>query len=165
MYSLDNQNSLIVEDMAQVMLDYASIQQDIDETKMNAAALIAQKLDIGKVIGKPNLLRCVDPQTASDTELRELVIHALCFYTYSRLLRMFAGTFTDSGYVISSEATDKNVAKSVALEYSAIAEVYLTEVLDFLKIENEGIEDELVRPEKLTSSIRVFGGVENRASN
>ena len=165
MYSLENQNSLIVSDMGQVMTDYASIQQDIDETKLNAAALVAQKLDILKVIGKVNLLRCVDPQTDSDTELRELVIHALCFYTYSRLLRMFAGTFTDSGYVISGEATDKNVAKSVALEYSAIAEVYLSEVLDFLEIENQGVKDELVRPEKLVSSIRVFGGEENRASN
>ncbi len=42
MYSLGLENKLISSDIAEMMQDYVSIQLDIDNTKIKAAALVAQ---------------------------------------------------------------------------------------------------------------------------
>ena len=168
MYSSRNENRLIVTDICSVMQDYVSIQVDIDETKVKAAALIAQDLDITRIIGRENVERCVEPDTGwPETEvgvanqaLRELVIPALCYYTYSRLLKGFQGTFTESGLSVEKDSTDTNVSKSQANEHQSIAEAYLQYAIDFLKAENPN--DVKVDVKKLTPSIRVFGGRENR---
>ena len=158
MYNSRLENELIVPDIADAMQDYTSIQLDIDPTKVKAAALAAQKIDISRVIGKENIIRCVEPQTEADDELRELIIPALCYYTYARSLKMFQGTLTDSGYMAEGEALDRNTAKSVANEMNSIAEVYLNDVIEFLA--KESPEEEEEQKSKLTPGIRVVGGKE-----
>lgn len=163
MHSSKLENSLIVIDIVDVMQDYVSIQIDIDETKVKAAALVAQNIDIKRLIGRDNLQRAVDPQTEADEELKDIIIPPLCYFTYSRCLKMFQGTFTDSGYTTETEAEDRNSAKSVANEMSSIAESYMSLVIDFLNEEDPN--SEIVKPEKIAPRIRTFGGEENRASN
>ena len=168
MYNSNNENRLIATDICQVMQDYVSLQPDIDETKVKSAALIAQDLDISRIIGRANVERCVEPNTGwpatpegeVNQELRALVIPALCFYTFSRLLRGFQGTFTDSGLTIEKDSTDTSVSKSQANEHHSIAESYLQVVIDYLKIETPNGTAVDVR--KLTPNIRVFGGQERR---
>jgi hypothetical protein len=168
MYNSTNENRLIVTDITGVMQDYVSIQVDIDETKVKSAALIAQDLDISRIIGRANVTRCIEPEGGwADTpeddanqELRDLLIPVLCFFTYSRLLKGFQGTFTDSGLAIEKDSIDTNVSKSTANEHAAIAESYLSVVLDFLKAENPNNVN--VKPKNLTPRIRSFGGKESR---
>ena len=77
MYSLGLENRLISSDIAEMMQDYVSIQLDIDNTKIKAAALVAQEMDIKRVIGDANLDRVVgldiydDSIPAADISLRE----------------------------------------------------------------------------------------------
>ena len=156
-------NQLIVSDMPTAMLDYVSLQPDIDKTKIDAAAIVAQNIDIKRIIGKDNLLRCISPTTDADKELEELITPTLCYFTYARLLKMFQGTFTDSGYIKEGEAIDINMAKSTAAQMSVIAEAYLQEVVDFLKLENPNDGD--VSEESINPRIRAFGGKESRGSN
>ena len=162
MYSVINETSLIFPDIADRMLDYCSLQPDIDETKVKAACLVAQRLDIREVIGKNNFTRCYTNETDADSQLRELLIPALCYFTYSRLLRLFPGTFTDSGYVIEKDASDKNVTKNTAHDYADTGTVFLKDVLEFLENENPTINNDEGAQKKLTKRIRVFGGVESR---
>lgn len=168
MYNPDNTKQLIVVDIAQTMIDYTSIQCDIDSTKIQTAELIAQKVDLKRLIGKANVDRCIDPVNrtgtipSSDTELRALILPALAFFTYSRLLRLFPGTFTDAGYIIDKEASDKGVTTNVSNEYSAIAETFMEDVFTFLQAETP--DDKQVNKENLTPSIRVFGGNEFRGN-
>lgn len=169
MYNPENTKKLIVVNISQVLIDYTSIQCDIDESKIQSAELIAQMIDLKRLIGAENVTRCIDPVNRTgtipieDINLRELVLPVIAYFTYSRLLRMFPGTFTDSGYVIEKEASDRNVTTAVSNEYAGIAESFMDEVFTFLKAETK--EDKKVQPDKLTPSIRVFGGQEFRASN
>lgn len=163
MYKAVNENALILVDIVDTMVDYCSIQPDIDESKIKAAAVIAQKIDIELIIGKANVQRCIDPSVQADIDFRDLVMSALCFYTYSRLLKMFPGTFTDGGYMIEKDASDKNVTRQVSNEYATVAEAYMVEVLAFLK--SESPNDKAVHKEKLVKRIRTIGGKEHRASN
>lgn len=163
MHDVNLENSLILTDIVDAMQDYTSIQIDIDETKVKAAELVAQKLDLTRIIGKANVDRCIDPQNTADEELKVLVVPALCYFTYARCLKMFQGTFTESGYTTEVEANDKNVAKSVANEMSTIAETFLQDVVEFLEEENPS--DEAVDKSKINPRIRTFGGKEFRASN
>ena len=163
MHDSNLENRLIVVGIVDAMTDYCSIQIDIDETKVKAAELVAQNIDVKRIIGKDNVARCVEPVTETDNELRDLVIPALCYYTYARCLKMFQGTFTDSGYTSEVEAETRSISKSVGTEMHGIAEVYMQDVLDFLQEEDANDSD--VNGTKLTPSIRVFGGEENRASN
>jgi hypothetical protein len=162
MYNAHLENSLISPDIVDLMQDYCSIQIDIDETKIKAAALVAQNIDLKRNIKKDNLNRCIDPQCSSDEELRSLIIPAWCYYTYSRALKMFQGTLTDGGYTVEGEAESQSAAKHVANEMYAIAEGYIQEALEFLQEENPNTD---VDGKDLTPSIRVFGGEEYRASN
>lgn len=163
MFNARLENQLIVPEIADAMQDYTSIQLDIDDTKIKAAALAAQKLDIARVIGRENIIRCVELETEADEELRELIIPALCYYTYSRSLKMFQGTLTDSGYATEAEAESRNLAKSVANEMDSVAEVFLKDVIEFLALENPEQEEE--QKQKLTPSIRVVGGREHWSNN
>ena len=163
MYNSNLENQLITPDIADILQDYVSIQLDIDNTKIKASAFTAQRVDIRRVIGKANLERCIDPQTEADEELRELVIPAWCYFTYSRALKMHQGNLTDSGYIIEPEATDKNVSKSVAVEHASIADVFMEDVIEFL--EAEGANDSQEMKDKLSPKVRSFGGRERRACN
>lgn len=169
MYNPSNTKKLIVVDIAQALIDFCSIQPDINESKIQAAELTAQTIDLKRLIGKENVLRCIDPTSLdippseADIELRDLIIPALCHYTYSRLLKMFPGTFTDAGYIIEKESSDKGVTTTVSNEYKAIAESLMDDVFEFLKKEDP--LDREVKKENLTPSIRSFGGNEFRASN
>lgn len=162
MYNSDNENKLIIVDIVDAMADYTSIQIDIDETKVKSAELVAQNIDIKRVIGKANLERCINPSTDEDKALTELVKPALCYFTYTRCLKMFQGTFTDSGYTTETQAEERDTAKAVANEYYSIADSFMQDVIDFLEAEGESAEE---MEAKLSPNVRVFGGEENRASN
>lgn len=169
MYNSNNTKKLIIVDIAQALIDYVSIQPDIDESKIQAAELGAQTMDLERLIGEENVLRCIDPTNRTgtipeaDTNLRELVIPALCYFTYSRLLLMFPGTFTDGGYIVDKEASDKNVTTSTSNQYASMGEVFMKKVFKFLDLETPN--SEVVKPENLTPGIRTFGGEEYRATN
>lgn len=168
MYSLGLENKLIETEIADIMQDYVSIQIDIDITKIKAAALVAQEIDIKKIIGAVNLNRVIqldiydDNTVQADKDLRELILAPWCYYTYARCLSMFQGTFTDSGYAIEEGAASKDDAKSVANEMKGIADSFMLAVVEFLETEDPNT---VADDEKLTSRIRTFGGEENRASN
>lgn len=162
MYNPILENQLIITGIVDAMQDYCSLQVDIDESKVKAAALIAQKVDIKRVIKEENLQRCIDPQTEVDYKLKDLVIPALCYFTYARCLKHFHGVMTDGGYVIEGEASSKDITKSIANDMIAVGEVFLQEVVDFLQAEAGPVE---VTQESMTPRIRVFGGEENRSSN
>lgn len=161
MYNSKNEIGLIFTDIQDLMMDYCSLQPDIDVTKVKAACIVAQRMDIREVIGKDNFLRLYELETEADIELRELLAPALCFFTYSRLLKLFPGTFTDAGYIIDKEASDKNVTRNTANDYADTGTVYLKDVLDFLEKENP-TKDTVASQNKLTKRIRVFGGQESR---
>lgn len=169
MYTSQLENQLIISDIVDVMTQYVSIQLDIDETRVKAACIVAQNVDIRRLIGKVNLERCqghedLDPVPEADANLKELIIPPLCYYTYSRLLLMFQGNYTDSGYTLESEETEaRNAAKSVSKEMKGIAATLMEDVLEFLEKENPN--DETVDGAKRTPRVRVFGGKECRASN
>lgn len=164
MFNVDLENSLIIVDIVDVMQDYVSIQPDIDETKVKAASIVAQKIDIKRLIGADNVARCVDPaKDSEDEKLRTLLVPAISYFTYSRLLKMFPGVFTDSGYTFDSEASDINVTRTTANQMASIAEAFMESVFDFL--EAETTDDENVVKSNLTPRIRVFGGKEHRGSN
>ena len=168
MYDISLENKLISSDITEIMQDYVSIQLDIDNTKIKAAALVAQEIDITRVITKANINRVIgldiydDSIPAADLELRELLLAPWCYYTYARCLTMFQGTFTDSGYATEAEAQSRQAAKSVGQEMKAIGDSFMIQVVEFLETEDPNTEAD---DEKLTSRIRTFGGKENRASN
>ncbi len=162
MYRAINENMLIDVDIVNLMEDYTSIQVDIDETKIKAAALAAQRHFIKPIIGKENLNRCIEPQDESDDALKELIIIPWCYYTYYNCLTMFQGTFTDSGYIVEGDAETDAIAKNQANQIKAFGDSDMQEVLEFLKEENP--EDESVS-EDLVPRIRVIGGKETRSSN
>ena len=176
MYSGLNENELILPNIVDALHDYCSIQLDIDETKCKSAQLLAQSIDIKRVIGETNLQRCIEdptgdnPMTDADKQLRALIIPPLCWYTYSRLLLLFHTTFTDSGLVSAQDdgAEARNAAKGLSNECKSVAESMMLDVIEFL--EEEADEDPTIDTEefdkgKLTPSIRVMGGREWRGSN
>lgn len=163
MYNVNLENQLILVDIVDRMGDYVSLQPDIDESKVKAASIIAQNIDVQRVIGEANVQRAISPQDAADEALKELLIPAICYFTYSRLLKMFQGVMTDGGLVVEEEATNTDISKSVSNEHAAVAEVFLQRAVDYLKEEDQN--DENVKEDLITPRIRVFGGKENRASN
>ena len=171
MYTGINENELILPNIVDALTDYCNVQQDIDATKCKSAQLIAQSIDIKRVIGEDNLQRCIeDPSgdeemSTADKQLKALIIPALCFYTYSRLLRLYHTIFTDSGLITASEdgAEDRNTAKSLSNEAKSVAEDFMLDVVEFL--EEESDDDAVQQVGKIVPRIQVFGGGENRASN
>tara|TARA_R110002020_G_scaffold264087_2_gene478848 strand:+ start:748 stop:1278 length:531 start_codon:yes stop_codon:yes gene_type:complete len=176
MYTGLNENQLILPNIVDALHDYCSIQLDIDETKCKSSQLLAQNIDIKRVIGDTNLQRCIEdptgttPMTDADKQLKALIIPCLCWYTYSRLLLLFHTTFTDSGLISASDdgAEERNAAKSLAKECKGVAESMMFDVLEFLTEEADAdptIDTTEMDAGKLTPSIRVMGGHEWRASN
>lgn len=164
MNNVNLENLLISVDIVDLLQDYVGIQLDIDSTKVKAAAMVAQKIDLKRTIGTDNVTRCREPQNEADEALRDLVIPAWCYYTYSRSLKMFNGTLTDSGYVLSEDAEKaQSAAKKTAESHYSVAEVFIIEAIDFINAESTTDED--IDEGVLTPKIRVFGGQENRASN
>jgi hypothetical protein len=168
MYNASLENRLISSDIADIMGDYVSIQMDIDNAKIKAASLVAQEIDITRVITKVNLDRVVGLDIndstipEQDLALRELILAPWCYYTYARCLTMFQGTFTDSGYAVETEALGVNAAKSVSAEMKSIGDTFMLLVTEFLEKENPNTDAD---DRKLSSRIRTFGGRENRSSN
>jgi hypothetical protein len=167
MYNASLENRLISSDIASIMGDYVSMQMDIDEAKIKAASLVAQEIDISRVITKANLDRVVNLNNnksipEADLALRELILAPWCYYTYARCLTMFQGTFTDSGYAVETEALGINAAKSVAAEMKSIGDTFMLLVTEFLEAEDPETKAD---DRKLSSRIRTFGGQENRSSN
>lgn len=163
MYNVNLENQLIIVNIVDALIDHTSIQIDIDSTKIKAAELVAQNLDLKKVISQTNLNRCIDPQNEADEALKTLIISPLCYYTYARCLKMFQGTFTDSGFMIEGDAENRYTAKSVSNEMKSIGDAMMEPVIDFLDVESPN--DESVDEAKITSRVRTFGGNETRASN
>lgn len=167
MYTSDLENQLIFPDITDQMQQYVSIQQDIDDTRVKAAALIAQNIDIERIIGEDNLARVIVSETnteivGEDLKLKRLLAAPLCYYTYSRLLISFQGNYTDSGYENDELAAQRNEAKSVSKEMKGVAEAFMQKVIKFLETENPSTPADST---KLTPRIRVFGGKESRSSN
>tara|TARA_B100000809_G_scaffold259830_1_gene305577 strand:- start:198 stop:692 length:495 start_codon:yes stop_codon:yes gene_type:complete len=164
MYNIDLENNLISADIVDIMGDYVSVQMDMDSTRIKAAANVAQTIDISRIIGAVNLERVKNPQVTADDALRELVIPAWVYFTYFRVLKMFNGSLTDSGYVVSEDAERgaKQAVKDAEQAYS-IAEVYMNLAIDYINAESD--DDIDIDETVLTPKIRVFGGGENRGSN
>jgi hypothetical protein len=159
MYNASLENRLISSDIADIMGDYVSIQMDIDNAKIKAASLVAQEIDITRVITKVNLDRVVGLDIndstipAQDLALRELILAPWCYYTYARCL---------TGYAVETEALGVNAAKSVSAEMKSIGDTFMLLVTEFLEKENPNTDAD---DRKLSSRIRTFGGRENRSSN
>lgn len=168
MYNANLENRLISSDIASIMGDYVSMQMDIDDAKVKAAALVAQEIDLTRVITKANLDRVVgldiydETIPEADLALRELILAPWCYYTYARSLTMFQGTLTDSGYAVETEADSRAAAKMVAAEIRSIGDTFMLLVTEFLEAENPNTDAD---DRKLSSRVRVFGGKESRSSN
>jgi len=164
MFSAQNEIRLIDPAIKYVMEDYVSLQVDIDETKIKAAALVAQEVDLERILNYEkgdgsivdNLERCINPETDEDKALLKLIIPCWCYYTYYRCLKLFRGTFTDSGYIVEDGAkTDKTVTETQN-EYLSIADVFMRKVIRFLEAEDESRPKE----KRLNRTIRAIGGHE-----
>ena len=171
MYDIGLENKLISSDIVDLMADYVSIQLDVDSTKIKAASMVAQRVDIGKIIGKVNLERVQgidigdDTVAQADKDLYELLLAPWCYFTYSRALKMFHGSFTDSGFVVEEGAGNRDDAKAVASEMASIGLDFMDEVIEFLELETPNVTAEMDKIKQESTGIRTFGGVENRASN
>lgn len=165
MYNTDNELKLLLPDISDRLTDYVGIQLDVDPTRVKAACLVAQDLDIVPTITKDNWDRCFEDTNGNDNvtysdELYEMIVAPLCFLTYSRVVAMMQGNYTDSGMSVEEGALSINEAKAASKQYRAIGEAYLKKVVDFLEKENPSSEATM---DKSISRIRVFGG-EERAS-
>ena len=133
---------------------------------VKAAQLMVQNVDIEPAIGQDNLDRIIEVEgeeiEGADLELKELITPALCYYTYSRLLLNFQGTYTDSGFTNDQLAAAITEAKSVSNQMRGVADTSMKKVIAFLKEEDPQTEAD---DEKLVPGVRVFGGKEIRASN
>lgn len=166
MYQSKLENQLIFPDIVDVLADYIPIQLDIDERRVKAASIIAQNVDVKRIIGKVNLQRAIEKEgvemSDEDKKLKELLEAPIAYYTYSRLLLTFHGNYTDSGFEVDELATTRNEAKSVSKEMKGIGEHYMQEVIEYLRVEDPDTEAD---EKKLTPRVRVFGGRECRGSN
>lgn len=159
------EEKLIFQDINDIMQDYTSIQPDIDDQRVKAACLLAQNVDIKRLIGQNNIDRCLNPTTDFENELVEKIEPPICYYTYARLLNSFQGSYSESGYSVEELALATAETKRLSNEIRSIAEEYMKEVLILLKDESDTDDDSDIHDDKLVSSIHVMGGRESRASN
>jgi len=157
MYNPDNELALLLPDIADRITDYCGIQLDVDDTRIKAASLVAQDLDIKFVITDVNWNRCFEDDAEYSEELFNLVVPTLCFLTYSRLVAMMQGNYTDSGMSVEEGAISINEAKSASKQYRAIGESYLGKVVEWLEEENSSTEATM---QKSVQRVRSFGGQE-----
>lgn len=162
MYNPQNELALLLPDISDRMTDFVGIQLDVEDTRIKASCLVAQDLDIKFVITDANWNRCfeeIDGETNPDYSeaLYDLIIPVVCFFTYSRLVSMMQGNYTDSGMSVEEGALSINEAKSAAKQYRAIGESYLGKVVDWLEAENGSTEATM---DKSVLRVRSFGGEE-----
>tara|TARA_R110002050_G_scaffold110487_1_gene222792 strand:- start:1223 stop:1753 length:531 start_codon:yes stop_codon:yes gene_type:complete len=162
MYNSKLENSLLLPDISSRLTDFVGIQLDVGDTRVKSACLIAQDLDVKKVIGADNWQRCFEDDENYSEDLFDLVVPALSFLTYSRLVALMQGNYTDSGMSVEEGALSIDEAKSASTQYRAIGESYLGEVVDFLKAENPSSSASM---DKSVLRIRSFGGDEGRGTN
>ena len=162
MYNPENEIALLLPDIADRLSDYVGIQLDVEDTRIKAACLVAQDLDVKFVITDDNFDRCfeeVDGETNDDYEedLFKLVVPTLCFFTYARLVAMMQGSYSDSGMSVEEGALSINEAKAASKQYRAIGETYLEKVVEWLEDEDSSTEATM---DKSVLRIRSFGGEE-----
>lgn len=164
MYQSKLENGLIYTDIVDVMGDFVALQPDIESRVVKSAQLMAQNMDLKPIIKKENLDRIISDEelTGDDLTLLELITPALCYFTYARLLLNFQGSYTDSGFTTDQLETSLAEAQKVSSRMRSLGDTAMLDVVEFLEEENPETE---VTTEKITKGIRVFGGVENRASN
>lgn len=162
MYKDSIEDKLIDPDVALLMQLRISIQLDIDDTKVKAAALVAQEIDLEEAVGEDVIERVVnyDDEIEADVKLRNKVIDTWLYFTHYRCLTMFNGSFTDSGYVIETDADTNDSALRQANTIRAIADRYLKKLIEFL--DEEGVDNKDIDETKIAKGIRTMGGEENR---
>ena len=161
MYNIINETNLLLPDIAQRLGDYVGIQPDVDETRVKAASLVAQDLDLKPSMKTSNKIdnwsRCFEDGSNYSEALYDLVVPALCFFTYARLVTMFQANYTDSGTSVEEGSLTINEARSVSKQYRAIGESYLGEIIEFLKEESSDTEATM---DTSVRRVRGFGGNE-----
>jgi hypothetical protein len=162
MYNQENELALLLPDIADRLSDYVGIQLDVEDTRIKAASLVAQDLDIKFVITDDNFNRCfeeIDGETNDDydKDLFKLIVPTLCFFTYARVVSMMQGSYTDSGMSVEEGALSINEAKSASKQYRSIGESYLEKVVEWLEDEDSSTEATM---DKSVLRIRSFGGQE-----
>lgn len=162
MYNPENELALLLPDIADRITDYAGIQLDVNDTRIKAACLVAQDLDIKFVISENNWDRCFEDTNGNEDveyseELFKLIIPTLCFFTYARLVQMMQGNYTDSGMSVEEGALSIAEAKSASKQYRAIGESYLEKVVEWLQKEDTSTEATM---DKSILRVRSFGGRE-----
>ena len=165
MYNPQNELALLLPDIADRLTDYVGIQLDVDDTRVKAACLVAQDLDVKFVITDDNWDRCFeDTNDNEDVEysedLYDLVVPTLCFFTYARLVAMMQGNYTNSGLTVEEEALSINEARSAAKQYRSIGEAYLQKVVTWLEAEDSSTEATM---DKSILRVRSFGGQERQS--
>jgi len=157
MYNPSNELKLLLPDISDRMTDYVGIQLDIEDTKVISASIVAQDLDIKSVITKYNWERCFEENENYSEELYDLIIPALCFLSYARLVSQYQISVTDSGASVEEGALSVNEAKAASKAYRAVGESYLGLVVDWLEQEDSSTEATMDRS---VQRIRSFGGEE-----
>ena len=162
MYNAENELALLLPDIADRLTDYVGIQLDVDDVRIKSACLVAQDLDIKQVITDDNWNRCFEEIDGEDNEdyneeLFTLVVPALCFLTYARLVSMMQGSYSDSGMTVEEGALSINEAKAASKQYRSIGETYLGKVVDWLEDEDSSTKATM---EKSVNRVRRFGASE-----
>lgn len=165
MYNPENELALLLPDIADRLTDYVGIQLDVEDTRVKAACLVAQDLDIKFVITDDNWDRCFEDTNENDNveyseDLYNLVVPTLCFFTYARLVSMMQGSYSDSGMTVEEGALSINEAKSASKQYRAIGESYLAKVVEWLEDEDSTTEATM---DKSILRVRSFGGQERQS--
>ena len=162
MYNSNLENELIIYDIENVLQDFCPIQFDIDGRKLKASQKLAIDLELTKFISKADIDRCIeqDEDTASDADknLLQLIVPALCHFTYEKVLTYFQGSLYEAGYSTENENTaSRSEAKNAASQANAFGNQYMTLVVDFLKTENQNTE---ATKESKRPSVSAIGGKE-----
>lgn len=157
MYNPENENRLLLPDISDRLEDYVGISRDADDTKIKAASLIASDLDIAFVITEENFQRCYEDDENYSEELFNLVVPALCFFTYSRLVELFQANYTDSGLATEEGTLSNDEVKAASKRYRSVGEAYLQKVVKWLADEDSNTDATM---DKSILRIRSFGGNE-----
>lgn len=166
MNNLGRESLLIFPDIADIMHDYVPIQLDIDTTKIKAAALLTQRLDLFRLIGQKWMdcvtipFECVGDVDALESDdarmVRQLLEAPYVYYTYSRLILLYNHAFTESGAVLEEEAIDFNEAKKISNHWKSVAESLMEDVLHYIQCLDE--PDKKICPSERVPGVIVIGG-------
>lgn len=162
MYNSSNEVKLLLPDISDRLIDYVGIQPDIDDTRVKAACLVAQDLDVKKPLGSDNWDKCYEDTNGNedveyDSDLFDLIVPALCFFTYARLLNMMQLNVTNGGAMVEEEALSIGEVRAASKQYRAIGEAYLQEAVEYLQDDDPDTEATM---DKSVLRVRSFGGRE-----